>query len=224
MADRMYAKITIGGRISAHTGAKLIETLKDEGLLYNENNLSKYKQEDGTYEFEDEEVSRVRFEDLESFCVKNGVSFERNSDAKYEYNAEKVWWQPGMEKPQEDITDTDYNVQVSLDTLNEMIEKIKKDNPDNPLDVLSKSLQEEHPQPLPVPPLIIEPPYVGEKDITVYSKDNQKKGKTTGGSRTCGIDGCLGRCVAVRWEDKTLTYPCTKGMGYADNGTAWRIA
>lgn len=224
MADRMYAKITIGGRISAHTGAELLKVLDDEGLIYGNVNLAEYKQEDGTYEFEDEEIAWGRFQELEPFCVKNGISFERNSDAKYEYNAEKVWWQPGMKEPQENITDTNYNVQVSLNTLDELIEKIKKENPDNPLDALSDAIHEDHPKPLPVPPLVIEPPYVGEKNITVYSKDGQKKGKTTGGSKTCKIDGCLGRCIAVRWDDGALTYPCTKGMEYTDNGTAWRIA
>lgn len=54
------------------------------------------------------------------------------------------------------------------------------------------------------------------KGMTVLSKDKQKRGKLTGGSRHCGLEGCTGRAYGVRWEDGKLTYPCTKGMDFID--------
>lgn len=55
----------------------------------------------------------------------------------------------------------------------------------------------------------------------VLSSDGTIKGKLTGGSRPCGMHGCTGKTLAVRWENGNLTYPCTKGMDYT-NGT-WQI-
>jgi len=62
-------------------------------------------------------------------------------------------------------------------------------------------------------------PYV--KGTHVLSRDGKRKGKLTGGSRLCGMSGCTGKALAVRWEDGKLTYPCTKGMTF-QNGT-WKI-
>ena len=59
------------------------------------------------------------------------------------------------------------------------------------------------------------------KGINVLSRDRKKKGKTTGGSYRCRMDGCPGIRVGVRWEDGKLTYPCSKGM--LRNRLGWRI-
>jgi len=59
------------------------------------------------------------------------------------------------------------------------------------------------------------------KGTPVLSSDGKIKGKLTGGSRHCGMSGCSGKALAVRWEDGKLTYPCTKGMTF-ENGT-WKI-
>lgn len=64
-------------------------------------------------------------------------------------------------------------------------------------------------------------PNIYAKGTPVLSKDGTKKGKLTGGYRHCGMAGCTGKALAVRWEDGKLTYPCTKGMEF-NNGT-WKI-
>lgn len=51
-----------------------------------------------------------------------------------------------------------------------------------------------------------------KKGTIVHSRDNKIKGKLTGSSRVCRLEGCTGRALAVRWENGKLTYPCTKGM------------
>jgi|WetSurMetagenome_2_1015567.scaffolds.fasta_scaffold19810_3 hypothetical protein len=61
------------------------------------------------------------------------------------------------------------------------------------------------------------------RGIHVISKCTLKKGKLTGGSRFCGMGGCTGKALAVRWEDKKLTYPCTKGMEFNSEYATWII-
>jgi len=59
------------------------------------------------------------------------------------------------------------------------------------------------------------------KGDKVVSRDGKLTGTATGETRQCQLEGCRGRQIAVRWEDGSLTYPCTKVMSYA-YGT-WRI-
>jgi hypothetical protein len=50
-----------------------------------------------------------------------------------------------------------------------------------------------------------------QKGTTIFSRNGKQSGTTTGGSRDC-FEGCRGRCYAVRWGNKKLTYVCTKGL------------
>jgi len=54
---------------------------------------------------------------------------------------------------------------------------------------------------------------VGE---TVVSADRKEVGHTTGASHPCGLEGCSGRRISVKWGDKKHTFPCTRGMKYED--------
>lgn len=46
----------------------------------------------------------------------------------------------------------------------------------------------------------------------VYSSGGETFGVKTGGSRRCGLEGCRGRKIGVRWPNGELTYPCTDGL------------
>jgi hypothetical protein len=46
----------------------------------------------------------------------------------------------------------------------------------------------------------------------VYSRNGEMQGRTTGGTRYCGVDGCKGPLIGVRWKDKRITWPCRQGM------------
>ena len=70
-------------------------------------------------------------------------------------------------------------------------------------------------------PAILEELRDMEAGDKVISRDKTEVGITTGGTRTCGLEGCLGRHLAVRWPDGKLTYPCTKGMEWYED--AWYI-
>jgi len=69
--------------------------------------------------------------------------------------------------------------------------------------------------------VLVDGPVVGETGVKVVSRDGIETGLTTGATRTCGMEGCLGRRVCVKWPDGKVTYPCTKGM--IVNGKKWRI-
>ncbi|RMM39378.1 hypothetical protein ALQ79_200684 [Pseudomonas amygdali pv. lachrymans] len=45
-----------------------------------------------------------------------------------------------------------------------------------------------------------------------FSTDGITFGILTGGSRRCRTEGCLGRSLAVRWQDDQLSYHCSKGL------------
>jgi hypothetical protein len=46
----------------------------------------------------------------------------------------------------------------------------------------------------------------------VYSRDGKKKGLLTGKERFCGLEGCVGIRLGVRWPGGRITWPCTQGM------------
>lgn len=46
----------------------------------------------------------------------------------------------------------------------------------------------------------------------VYSRDGKEMGQTTGGTRYCGVDGCKGPLIGVRWKGNKRTWPCRQGM------------
>ena len=57
----------------------------------------------------------------------------------------------------------------------------------------------------------------------VKSRDGKLTGRTTGGERTCQMEGCRGRRLGVRWKNGKITFPCTRGMVYNDAKKTWKI-
>jgi len=50
------------------------------------------------------------------------------------------------------------------------------------------------------------------KGSVLFSRDRKLKGHTTGGFRLCRLEGCGGLRIGVRWPDKKITWPCSKGL------------
>ena len=51
------------------------------------------------------------------------------------------------------------------------------------------------------------------RDMKVHARKPSKMvGRTTGGVRSCQLDGCPGVRVGVRWSDGQMSWPCTEGM------------
>ncbi len=53
----------------------------------------------GWITFRNDEACYGAFEELEELCCQLGLSFDRNSDARWEWDGERVCWRPGMEQP-----------------------------------------------------------------------------------------------------------------------------
>ncbi len=51
-----------------------------------------------------------------------------------------------------------------------------------------------------------------KKPPVVWSKGREVAGQATGGDRPCMTEGCGGIRLTVKWPDKKMTFPCTKGM------------
>lgn len=52
------------------------------------------------------------------------------------------------------------------------------------------------------------------KGTVVYSRGGDLKGViATGNPIRCTLEGCRGHRYAVRWPDKHITYPCSRGIG-----------
>ena len=56
----------------------------------------------------------------------------------------------------------------------------------------------------------------------ILSRDGKQRGVCTGGTKPCALTGCTGLRIYVRWPDKKLTYPCSKGMKTINDGL-WQI-
>ena len=57
------------------------------------------------------------------------------------------------------------------------------------------------------------------KGTRVYARNVKiARGRTTGGIHSCSLEGCHGQRIAVRWPNKQITFPCTKGMNIEKNG------
>lgn len=57
------------------------------------------------------------------------------------------------------------------------------------------------------------------RDTVVHSRNGEHQGKIVGNARTCRLDGCGGVRVPVRWDDRRLTWPCSKALIANDDGS-----
>jgi hypothetical protein len=130
MSDRFAGFITIGGSLRHTDLDRFVTMCHDEGLGF-----------DGVPESRDEIEQRVRtvnmrrrplammddqarygqFNDLEALCTKLGLTWCRRSEGKYEYDAEYVWWQPGMAAPRDCYSTQNGEVLVTAEKLVEIL-------------------------------------------------------------------------------------------------------
>ena len=114
MADRFPGEIHIGGtlRVTDHDPddidaflAECCEQPTDWGESAHGDALTLdtidqvIDQDTGWITFRNDQACYGVFEELEELCCRLDLSFDRNSDARYEYDGELVRWRPGMERP-----------------------------------------------------------------------------------------------------------------------------
>lgn len=52
----------------------------------------------------------------------------------------------------------------------------------------------------------------------LLSRNAQHRGRITGATARQCFEGCRGLRLAVKWEDGTQSFPCTKGLTTAEGG------
>ncbi len=160
MSDRFWGKIMIGGEISPRTAAKLAVFISGNNLFgeYGEtpfipnsaDDLALRASETGGYlKFSDDEASWGQFGELEHFLVQHKIPYDRQSEAKYEYDAELIVYRPesGLVRYP---TDQDGNVLVPAETARKAIASIRKGRLWEALAVLEGAIGNP-----PLPPFVI---------------------------------------------------------------------
>ena len=142
MGDYFPGHISIGGAVPRKLAGKLCEAIKDSGasLDYgcapfepeNADDLLAAAKTSGTLELMDDEATYGQFEELEAFLVKHKIPFDRHSDAKYEFDAERVVFRPGMKEPQIQPATNDDDVLVRADDVMDVVKGLEaaKNGPD----------------------------------------------------------------------------------------------
>ena len=105
MSERIPASITIGGEIKRKTLEALVEFIGQAGvgLNYGESHVDPKEamtvimaSQGSTVRFCDDQASWGLFNDLETFCRKNKVDFDRHSDGRGEFPAAEVFCRSGV--------------------------------------------------------------------------------------------------------------------------------
>lgn len=134
MPDRFAATIDIGDEITnPKVAAALITAIADDGprwewgepSLESEDEIIDLMQDTagGTLRLVDEEARYGQFDAIESACRELGLSFVRHSEARYEYDGELVWWQPGMNEVGWSCADQEANPLVAVSEIRRWLEQ-----------------------------------------------------------------------------------------------------
>jgi len=110
MGEYYPAEIRIGGNLPARLLEEFLAEVRSTGATAggfdgptfnckNADDLRQTRDEQGRLVLADDQASYGQFEGLEGLCIKNGIPFDRHSDAHYEFDAENVYFRPGMKHP-----------------------------------------------------------------------------------------------------------------------------
>jgi hypothetical protein len=107
MGEYFPADIAIGGVLTKHLCRDLIKVAiaqramplgedEEDNLEVLRQAINEAVQSGFSLELWDAQASYGMFDELEIFCRKHNLSYDRHSEAHFEYDAEVVWWRPGM--------------------------------------------------------------------------------------------------------------------------------
>lgn len=153
MAERLSAKIWIGGTIKRSIVSDLIDKINEQEVaaeygdatlnIENEEELLRYLGPNLTLEFCDEEARWGEFSDLEFFLTKNQIPFLRQSEGGDELMPEVSYLTDSMDCPLTEVTDTDGNKVYSKDDLQSILNLIEQgDTIINVINTLKRMLQD----------------------------------------------------------------------------------
>jgi len=149
MSDRFPAQIWIGGEVNPADLLGLVKALHADGASHEYGDA--VIPEDCTtptlYSYldpdlgPDETVLRFRklrngeFEVTEQFCIEHGIPYDRWSDHYCEYDAENVYWRPGMNNPVVRFADSRGDEIIAAAPVREamaLLESFKEASPSDP--------------------------------------------------------------------------------------------
>ena len=122
MADYFWGRIEIGGDLRKQDSPRFCR-----GARIDDSDLAEHM-EDGHFVREDCEACYGQFEELEDLCRELGLPYIRQSDGKYEFSPEVVFWVPGMGEPRHVVTDHDGNMQVAMDDVRAVRDLLRASN------------------------------------------------------------------------------------------------
>jgi hypothetical protein len=61
------------------------------------------------------------------------------------------------------------------------------------------------------------------ENTTIVSQNKQQIGVTTGAMYACQMSGCRGQRITTRWEDKSISHPCSRGLAWDESLKAFVI-
>ena len=138
MSDRFNGQIWIGGEISrtkCHQDdpetpilCKLMSEINASGGSHewgdaqadiaDEAGIAQYIHDDlGVINLKHDQARNGEFEELEDFCRENDIPYCRVSDSYCEYQAEEVWWLPGMATFEQRYLDADEKHIITAESL-----------------------------------------------------------------------------------------------------------
>ena len=129
MSDSYWGRIMIGGRLPQKDVEEFLEVIHKECLPdrpKTEQDLRKMLVDNEYLEMSDGEASNGMFEDLENWCMKHDLTYQRNSDACGDESAEEVYWAPGMRGPIFNKTDQNNDVVIDREEILQYIEDLRK--------------------------------------------------------------------------------------------------
>lgn len=139
MGEYFPAVIRIGGPMDWEQFRTAIESMnitvaknpdavpdEHEGDIWTDNILYSSAAKGGGrhFIFADSQASYGQFTDLEDFLQDEGISFDRHSDAHYEYDGEIRYWRPGMVTADSIPATQGGDALIRVDLLTDLIEKL----------------------------------------------------------------------------------------------------
>ena len=131
MADRFAGKISIGGQVPTDKIEALMDAINSEEINLhpewsdkpfapkNKRDLIEALDTSGRIVLCDNQACNGMFDCLEDALTELGIAWERWSDSYCEYDAEIVWWHPGMDAQDAIICNADGNEVVLAEPVKE---------------------------------------------------------------------------------------------------------
>jgi len=125
MSEMFYGRINIGGELPEDKVPEFLKAIQeDTGITYG--TLDRIPKEEETLLIEDSEARNGMFNNLETWCQDNGLSYIRISSACDVYSAETVWWVPEMKEPMEVFNTQDQEPYIRKSDLEDILSFLDK--------------------------------------------------------------------------------------------------